>query len=114
MIPYDPNSAILQFDGNRMDLVIEYRNSIRGPYSLALQQILDKMRTTPLKGRFVILIKKPFTEFQLAQLSGIRGSNPEIVKGVIYKSIAEAEWDIFKRRWFLLTGIKVTVEDPKL
>jgi hypothetical protein len=47
-------------------------------------------------------------------LSGIRGSNPEIVKGVIYKSIAEAEWDIFKRRWFLLTGIKVTVEDPKL
>ena len=91
MIPYDPNSAILQFDGNRMDLVIEYRNNIRGPYSLALQQILDKMRTTPLKGRFVILIKKPFTEFQLAQLSGIRGSNPEIVKGVIYKSIAEAE-----------------------
>ena len=75
MIPYDPNSAILQFDGNRMDLVIEYRNNIRGPYSLALQQILDKMRTTPLKGRFVILIKKPFTEFQLAQLSGIRGSN---------------------------------------
>ena len=47
MIPYDPNSAILQFDGNRMDLVIEYRNNIRGPYSLALQQILDKMRTTP-------------------------------------------------------------------
>ena len=44
MIPYDPNSAILQFDGNRMDLVIEYRNNIRGPYSLALQQILDKMR----------------------------------------------------------------------
>ena len=30
------------------------------------------------------------------------------------KSIAEAEWDIFKRRWFLLTGVKVTVEDPKL
>ena len=87
---------------------------IWGPYSLALQQILDKMRTTPLKGRFVILIKKPFKEFQLAQLSGIRGRNPEIVKGVIYKSIAEAEWDIFKRRWFFLTGIKVTVEDPKL
>ncbi|MFL2812968.1 MAG: hypothetical protein ACJZ8H_04110 [Paracoccaceae bacterium] len=114
MIPYDPNSAILQFDGNRMDLVIEYRNNIRGPYSLALQQILDKMRTTPLKGRFVILIKIPFKEFQLAQLSGTRGRNPEIVKGVIYKSIVEAEWDIFKRRWFLLTGIKVTVEDPKL
>ena len=114
MIQYDPNSAILQFDGNRMDLVFEYRNNIRGPYSLALQQILDKMRTTPLKGRFVILIKIPFKEFQLAQLSEIRGRNPKIVKGVIYKSIAEAEWDIFKRRWFLLTGIKVTVEDPKL
>ena len=46
MIPYDPESAILQFDGNRMDLVAEYRNNIRGPYSLELQQILDKMAQT--------------------------------------------------------------------
>ena len=114
MIPYDPESAILQFDGNRMDLVVEYRNNIRGPYSLELQRILDRMRSTPLKGRFVLLIKKPFKEFQLAKLSGIRGKDPEIVEGKVYKSIAEAEWDIFKRRWFLLTGIKVTVEDPIL
>ena len=77
MIPYDPESAILQFDGNRMDLVAEYRNNIRGPYSLELQQILDKMRSTPLNGRFVLLIKTPFEEFQLAKLSGIRGKDPE-------------------------------------
>ncbi len=114
MIPYDPNSAILEFDGNRMDLAKEYRNNIRGPFSLELQQILDKMRTTPLNGRFVILISKPFEEFSLAQLTGVRGENPKLVEGVKYSSIAEAEWDIFKRRWALLSGIEINIEGPKI
>ena len=113
MIPYDPNSAILEFDGNRMDLAKEYRNNIRGPFSLELQQILDKMRTTPLKGRFVILISKPFEEFSLAQLTGVRGQKPKLVEGVTYRSIAAAEWDIFKRRWADLSGVEITIEEPE-
>ena len=111
MIPYDPNSSVLNFDGNRMDLVEEYRKNIRGPYSLELQQILDKMRTTPLKGRYILIITKPFKEFTLAQLSGIRGVNPKPVPGVTYNSIAEAEWDIFKRRWTFLSGVEISLED---
>ena len=58
MIPYDPNSSILEFDGNRMDLAKEYRNNLRGPFSLELQQILDKMRTTPLKALFSFRLLK--------------------------------------------------------
>ena len=61
--------------------------------------------------KYTYLLKEAPVKKNKNKLSTI---NPEIVKGVIYKSIAEAEWDIFKRRWFLLTGIKVTVEDPKL
>ena len=113
MIPYDPNSSILEFDGNRMDLAKEYRNNLRGPFSLELQHILDKMRTTPLKGRFVILISKPFEEFSLAQLTGVRGQKPKLVEGVTYRSIAAAEWDIFKRRWADLSGVEITIEEPE-
>ena len=65
-----------------------------------------------MKGRFVLLVVEPFYKFQLARLSGERGVPPEPVPGAIYHTMAEAEWDIFKRRWVELTGQPVTVEDP--
>lgn len=55
---------------------------------------------------------EPFRKFALARLSGERGVPPEVVDGVTYASIAEAEWDIFKRRWQELTGRELDVPDP--
>ena len=85
-----------------------------GPFSSELQRVLDRMRTTPMAGRFVLLVTKPFEEYALASLSGERGVAPIPVPGVIYRSMAEAEWDIFKRRWLELSGHPVTIEDPQL
>lgn len=113
MLLYDPESSIYCVDGTRMDLALEYRDNLRGPFSNELQKILDKMRTTPLKGRFVLVVIVPFKVFGLARLSGQRGIGPTPVEGVRYDSIADAEWDIFKRRWFELTGIPITLEDSK-
>jgi hypothetical protein len=113
MLLSDPDSSIYQIDGSRMNLAKEYRDNLRGPFSLELQRILDRMRTTPLKGRFVLLILEPFREFGLARLSGERGVAPSPVDNVKYNSIADAEWDIFKRRWQELTGISITIKDPK-
>ena len=110
MLLYDPESSIYEIDGSRMDLAMEYHDNLRGPYSNELQKILDKMRTTPLEGRFVLIIIVPFKVFGLARLSGKRGVAPTPVKGITYNSISEEEWDIFKRRWYQLTGIPVTVE----
>ena len=92
-----------------MDLAREYRDNPRGPYSLELQRILDRMRTTPMKGRFALIVVEPFRRWGLARLSGVRGVPPEPVEGVTYTSMAEAEWDIFKRRWKDLTGVTVTI-----
>lgn len=111
MLLYDPEMSVFQFDGHRMDLAAEYRDNLRGPFSLELQRILDRMRTTPMKGRFALVVVEPFKKFALARLSGERGVPPTLVEGVFYRSIAEAEWDIFKRRWKELTGVDVTVED---
>ena len=112
MLLYDPDNSTFEIDGTRMDLAREYRDAIRGPFSLELQRVLDRMRTTPMKGRFALLVVEPFRRFQLARLSGERGVPPSPVPGVTYDSIAEAEWDIFKRRWLELTGQRVTVKDP--
>lgn len=94
-----------------MDLAIEYRENPRGPYSLELQRILDRMRLTPMDGRFALIVLEPFKSWGLARLSGVRGVPPTPIEGVIYDSMAEAEWDIFKRRWEELTGVPVTVGD---
>ena len=94
-----------------MDLAAEYRENPRGPYSLELQRILDRMRLTPMKGRFALIVLEPFKLWGLARLSGERGVPPTPVEEVTYTSMAEAEWDIFKRRWEELTGVSVKVGD---
>lgn len=112
MLLYDPTASVFTIDGARMDLAEEFRDNPRGPYSVDLQRILDRMRTTPLKGRYVLLVVDPFRVWQLARLSGERGVAPIPVEAVHYTSAAMAEWDIFKRRWKDLTGVTVTVADP--
>ena len=92
-----------------MDLALEYRTSPRGPFSPELQRILDGMRMTPVKGRYALVAIEPFKRWGLVRLSGIRGVPPSPVEGVVYSSMADAEWDLFKRRWKALTGIAVTV-----
>ncbi|MCL4187058.1 MAG: hypothetical protein KJZ85_05570 [Rhodobacteraceae bacterium] len=111
MLLYDPEGATYQIDGSRMDLAREYRDRLRGPFGHELQKVLDRMRNTPMKGRYALIVVVPFREYALCRLSGVRGVAPEVVPGVRYRSMAEAEWDIFKRRWRDLTGQEVTVED---
>lgn len=113
MLLYDPDSSIYKIDGTRMDLAKEYRDNLRGPFSNELQKILDKMRTTPLEGRFALIVLKPFKEFGLAKLSGKRGVSPTPIEGKKYYSMAEAEWDIFKLRWYELTGKTITIKDSE-
>ena len=110
MIIYDADNAIYRFDGRSMDLAREYKMNPRGPYSAKLQQILDRMRCTPMQGRYALLVEKPFESFRLCRLSGKRGIPPTIVDNIVYSSIAEAEWDIFKRRWKDLTGHDVILD----
>ena len=114
MLLYDPDGARYRIDGTRMDLAREYRDALRGPFSPELQKVLDRMRTTPMKGRYALRVVVPFREWALCRLSGERGVPPRDVPGARYRSMAEAEWDIFKRRWRDLTGHEVNVEDPDL
>ena len=90
-----------------MDLVKEYIDNPRGPFSSELQKILDRMRTSPLAGRYALRVVKPFKQFALVKLSGTRMVPPTEVENVTYKSILEAELDIFCRRWKDITGVTI-------
>lgn len=105
MFTYNKNASIYSWDGNRRDLADEYRNNLRGPFSPELQKILDRMRTSPLTGRYALRVIIPFQKFALVQLSGERGVPPSDIEGITYDTISEAEWDIFRRRWKAITGV---------
>jgi hypothetical protein len=84
--------------------VAEFRERPYGRHSPDLQRILNVMRGSPLKGRYVLVCTRPFRDWKLARHPGVRGRPVEIVEGHVFRSRAEAEWAVFRLRWKDLTG----------
>ncbi len=95
---------MFRIDPARQDLAAEFKSRPFGPHSGELQRLLNRMRSQSLPGRYALLTLVPHREWGLLRLGAARGGMPEIVEGVRYRSAAEAEWDIFKRRWQEMTG----------
>ena len=91
-------------DASRKDLVEEFRKTPVGLQSVELQKMMSVIRGERFPAKHILICTKPFEEWQLARLSGVRGEPPEVVEGVVYSSIEEAEWGVFKIRWKALTG----------
>ena len=97
--------SIFQIDPVRdLPLVKEFRDNPVGHHSTNLQRVLNVLRGEPLKGKYVLVCTKPHEEWQLAILSGERGKPVRLVTGKYYRSLEEAEWDVFKLRWKAATG----------
>lgn len=82
----------------------EFRRNPVGHHSPGLQRVLTVLRGLPLEGKHVLVCTKPHREWQLATLTGERGKPVKLVKGKVYRSLEEAEWDVFKIRWRAVTG----------
>ena len=85
------------------DVVDEFRQRPIGGHSPDLQRVLNAMRGAPTAGKYCLICTKPYSEWQLARMSGRRGVPPTPVAGVVFTSIAEAEWAVFRRRWQEIT-----------
>lgn len=94
-------------DPSRTDLVQEFRRKPRGPHSDELQKLLHRMRWSgdlDASGRYVLVVKEPGRRWMLARLPRERGRPIEPLANQVFTSIAEAEWEVFKRRWEALAG----------
>ena len=94
-------------DPSRLDLVEEFRLRPRGPHSDELQKLLHRMRWSgdlEASGRYVLVIKEPGRRWVLARLPRQRGKPIELLPNLVFTSLAEAEWEVFRRRWEALTG----------
>jgi hypothetical protein len=100
-----------RIDPTRLDLAAEFRANPVGIHSPELQAVLNVMRSLPLEQRYVLVCRKPYEEWALAQLTGVRNEAPRILKDRIFRSPEEAEWAIFKLRWQHATGEELREED---
>ncbi|MDZ4736155.1 MAG: hypothetical protein SGJ07_07370 [Rhodospirillaceae bacterium] len=98
-------------DPKRLDLAAEFRAQPVGIHSPELQAVLTVMRSLPLDQRYILIRRKPYQEWVLAQLTGVRNEPPRIYHDKVYSSPEEAEWAIFKLRWHHATGEELREED---
>lgn len=80
-------------------LADEFRRQPLGHHSPGLQSVLTKFRGEPMEGKYVLVCTRPHAEWRLGQLSGVRGESVTMIDDVTFTSRAEAEWEVFKRRW---------------
>jgi len=101
-------ASIYRIDPDRdRSFAEEFRACPVGHHSAGLQRILNLLRGEPLKGKYVLVVREPYREWALGRLSGERAKPVVMVKGKTYKTLEEAEWDVFKLRWEAATGQKL-------
>jgi hypothetical protein len=107
MLFNDPKAAQYHVDGDRADLVEEFRRNPRGPHSADLQKVLHRMRWAGVAGRYVLITVDPGKRWMLGRLSEKRGEPIETFPNRIYTAPVDAEWDVFCIRWKALTGREI-------
>lgn len=98
-----------EIDPRRVDLAEEFKRKPYGRHSAELQRVLNRMRSEPFEGHYVLLRDGRFGPWRLAQL-GRRPQDPILPTGDVFTDKATAEWAVFKLRWKRLTGQDLTLE----
>lgn len=87
-------------------LAQEFRARPHGRHSADLQRVLNRMRSEPFGGRYILVQERKGQPYRLAQL-GATPSDPINYTGDTFVTLAEAEWAVFKMRWRRLFGSDV-------
>lgn len=82
----------------------EFRRRPIGAHSPGLMRLLTIMRTDPTGNQIILVCRKPFAEWVLANMPPHRSQPIAIEEDSVFTSREEAEWAVFCRRWRLLTG----------
>lgn len=98
-----------EIDPSRIDLAQEFRRKPFGRHSAELQRVLNRMRSEPFHGHYVLLRDGRSGPWKLAEL-GRRPQDPMTLTGHVFADRIEAEWVVFKLRWQRLTGEELAVD----
>ena len=100
---YWDGAAIFPVNPDRIDLAREFRDNIRGPHGEELRYLLHRMRATPVRGKYVLVVVEAMKAWRIGRI-GERNQPIEAVDDRIFDDLDEAEWAVFKLRWRDFTG----------
>lgn len=80
------------------DLIAEHRRDPLGKHSPDLLRVLNYFRTGPIAEKYAIHVVRPFQEYRVIALSGLRGMPPRDVGEESYSSLNDAYHAVFMRR----------------
>ena len=89
-------------------LAQEFRARPLGRHSADLQRVLNRMRSEPFSGHYILVQDDKSQPYRLAQL-GATPSDPISYTDDTFVTLAEAEWAVFKLRWRRLFGSDLTI-----
>ena len=91
-------------DHSKRHLAEEFMQDPLGPHSPELQRVLMVFRGGPVAGKHVLVCTKPYEEWTLAQVTGVRGKPVKMRKEHVFTSLEDAERAVFRLRWKEHTG----------
>jgi branched-chain amino acid transport system permease protein len=80
------------------DLLEEHRRDPLGRHSDRLQRVLQFFRRQPQRGKYIVVMTRPWEEYRIGVLPGRRGSTAKVLDAPTFGSEAEALHGIFVRR----------------
>ncbi len=101
-------AAIKAMGSSPTELYREFAENPVGKHSPNLQLVLLYMRGAPVPGKFELLAEETHKSWILAELTGVRGDPVIAHEDVRYSDLAEAERDIYRRRWRALMGEEIS------
>jgi hypothetical protein len=91
-------------DHGMRHLAEEFMRNPLGEHSPELQRVLALFRSGPAAGKLVLVCTKPFEEWTLAEVTGIRGKPVKLLGDQVFTSIEDTERAAFRLRWKKHTG----------
>jgi hypothetical protein len=93
----------------------EFRGNPVGNHSPGLMRVLNTLRYDPSGRQIVLVCRKPFAEWQIAEMPADRREPLVFEDSPIFTNRDEAEWEIFRRRWRAATGedINLPLKSPE-
>lgn len=80
------------------DVVAEHAANPAGPHSDPLQRVLRYLRRAPIPGKYVIIAVRPWAEYRIGVLTGVRSEAPEVLDDGPFGTEEEAMHGVFLRR----------------
>jgi branched-chain amino acid transport system permease protein len=80
------------------ELIEEHRAKPLGQHSDALERVLNYFRRQPQPGKYIIVATRPWEEYRIGVLSGVRGRPATILEDETFATEEEAMHGVFLHR----------------